>query len=214
MAASAWRNRIAESGETDPGDLLANEKNWRIHPEHQQRVMSGALDEIGWIQRVVVNRRSGRIIDGHMRVIIAKARGERVPVDWVDLTEEEEGKALASFDAVGSLAVLDWQALADLLDAAEPESDGLTILFEGLAADAAEALEEGGAPAERKRDIGSKTRPRLRVVLAVDQLDVFERALRKTGSKNRGDALIEICRSFIDDEERQLDNLEEDQSAA
>lgn len=210
---SGWRNRIVGASDESPDDLLANDKNWRIHPEHQQRVMSGALDEIGWIQRVVANRRSGRIIDGHMRVIIAKARGEPVPVDWVDLTEDEECKALASFDAVGSLAVLDWQALTNLLDEAEPESDGLTVLFEGLAADAAEALEEDGAPAERKRDIGAKTRPRLRVVLAVDQLDVFEMALRKTGSKNRGDAVMMICKKFIEDEERQFNSFEENQPA-
>src|SRR6266704_2927845 len=31
-----WRNRIVGHGEEDPEQLLANPKNWRIHPKNQQ----------------------------------------------------------------------------------------------------------------------------------------------------------------------------------
>lgn len=34
--ASGWRNRIAGYGEEAPGVLLANPRNWRIHPKAQQ----------------------------------------------------------------------------------------------------------------------------------------------------------------------------------
>jgi hypothetical protein len=31
-----WQNRITRYGEAAPGELLANEKNWRTHPQAQQ----------------------------------------------------------------------------------------------------------------------------------------------------------------------------------
>ena len=34
--ATAWRNRIVGHGEEAPDQLLANPKNWRIHPKAQQ----------------------------------------------------------------------------------------------------------------------------------------------------------------------------------
>jgi len=33
---SAWRNRITGHGDEAPDQLLANPRNWRIHPAGQQ----------------------------------------------------------------------------------------------------------------------------------------------------------------------------------
>ena len=71
----AWRNRIVASGEEAPDQLLANPANWRIHPKAQQDALSGALDAVGWVQQVLVNRRSGFVVDGHARVALALSRG-------------------------------------------------------------------------------------------------------------------------------------------
>ena len=71
----AWRNRIIASGEEAPDQLLANPANWRIHPKAQQDALSGALDAVGWVQQVLVNRRSGFVVDGHARVALALSRG-------------------------------------------------------------------------------------------------------------------------------------------
>jgi len=54
-----WRNRIVGTGEEAPDQLLANPGNWRIHPRAQQEALSDALEELGWIQQVVVNPRTG-----------------------------------------------------------------------------------------------------------------------------------------------------------
>ena len=54
-----WRNRILGGGEEAPDQLLANPTNWRIHPEAQQDALAGALDAVGWVQQVLVNRRTG-----------------------------------------------------------------------------------------------------------------------------------------------------------
>jgi len=70
---AAWRNRITGSGEEAPDQLLANPANWRIHPKAQQEALAGALDQVGWVQQVLVNRRSGFVADGHAKVALALA---------------------------------------------------------------------------------------------------------------------------------------------
>jgi redox-sensitive bicupin YhaK (pirin superfamily) len=87
---TTWRNRIAGAGEEAPDQLLANPANWRIHPKTQQDALAGALDAVGWVQQVLVNRRTGFVVDGHARVALALSRGEpSVPVLYVDLATHE-----------------------------------------------------------------------------------------------------------------------------
>src|ERR1035437_6774191 len=38
-----WQNRIVRYGEEAPGQLLANDKNWRTHPQAQQDALEGEL---------------------------------------------------------------------------------------------------------------------------------------------------------------------------
>src|SRR4029077_13983384 len=100
-----WRNRITGSGEEAPDQLLANPANWRIHPKTQQDALAGALDAVGWVQQVLVNRRSGFVVDGHARVGVALAGGEpTVPVLYVDLAPDEEALVLATLDPLGAMA--------------------------------------------------------------------------------------------------------------
>ena len=66
-----WRNRIAGSGEESPDQLLANPRNFRRHPKHQQDALRGVLAEVGWVQDVIVNRTTGHLVDGHLRVELA-----------------------------------------------------------------------------------------------------------------------------------------------
>ena len=55
-AVPSWRNRIVESMDVPPGDLVPNPANWRRHPSEQRAALSGALDEVGWVAQVIVNR--------------------------------------------------------------------------------------------------------------------------------------------------------------
>ncbi len=59
--APTWRNRITGSGEEAPDQLVANPANWRIHTKAQQDALAGALDVVGWVQQVLVNRRTGHV---------------------------------------------------------------------------------------------------------------------------------------------------------
>ena len=75
-AAAGWRNRIVGSGEEAPHQLLANPQNWRLHPAVQRNALRGSLDTVGWVQQVMVNRRTGFVVDGHARVEEALSRHE------------------------------------------------------------------------------------------------------------------------------------------
>jgi hypothetical protein len=122
---NVWRNRMTRLVEEDPEQLLANPFNWRIHSYYQQQMMTATLDELGWIEPIVVNERTGHLVNGHMRVSLALSHSiARVPVVYVDLDETEEKMALATFDSIGSLAATDNDQLRDLLSQL-PETDSL-----------------------------------------------------------------------------------------
>jgi hypothetical protein len=131
---SRWRNRIVGHADMPPGDLLPNPRNWRSHPPEQQRALSGALAEVGWVAEVLVNRTTGHVVDGHLRVELALARDEAtVPVTYVELSDDEERLVLASLDPLAAMASAEQEQLAALLEDLDPADDGLRGLLDNLA---------------------------------------------------------------------------------
>lgn len=109
-----WTNRIVGYGQEAPDQLLANPNNVRIHPLRQQQAMGEVLAEVGVVQNVIVNQRTGFVVDGHMRVQLALSAGQPwVPVTYVDLDEDEELLVLHTFDPLASLAAYDRDMLAE-----------------------------------------------------------------------------------------------------
>jgi DNA modification methylase len=132
VKAAGWENRIVGHGEEAPDQLLANPKNWRVHPKAQQDALSGLLDSVGWVQNVIVNRRTGHVVDGHLRVSLAISREEpTIPVVYVDLAEDEEALVLASLDPLAAMAVTDEEMLAELLGGVVAEG-ALAEMLSGL----------------------------------------------------------------------------------
>lgn len=144
MTKVAFKNRIVGQGTDSPDNLLANPFNWRIHSDYQKTVLEGALEQIGWIQQIIVNQRTGHIIDGHLRAKLAIDRGEpAVPVIYVDLTEDEEKLALATIDPIAALATTDPEKLDDILKAIEAQNEALAKFLDELASkDEARAIEQ------------------------------------------------------------------------
>lgn len=66
-AATIFRDRITGHGEVDPAVLLDNPANYRRHSSAQQKAATGVLEEVGWIQGVIVNETTGVLVDGHLR---------------------------------------------------------------------------------------------------------------------------------------------------
>lgn len=129
----AWQNRIVGEGVESPTQLLANPSNWRIHPKHQQDALTAVLDKVGWVQRVIVNKRTQHIVDGHLRVSLAISRNEpEVPVVYVDLSEQEELAVLATIDPLSAMAATDSAKLAELLDSVQIDDAALEAVLKGI----------------------------------------------------------------------------------
>ena len=112
-----WQNRIVSSGVKPASDFLAHELNWKIHSRTQQDGIEGSLDHVGWYKSVVESARTGKLLDGHARIILALRRGDDTPVPYevVDVSEEEEAIILATLDPLAALAVADKEKLDALL---------------------------------------------------------------------------------------------------
>lgn len=145
----AWQNRIVGSGEEAPDQLLANPANWRVHPGHQQEALAGVLSEVGWVQQVIVNRRTGHLIDGHLRVALAMRRNEpTVPVLYVDLDPEEEALVLATLDPLAAMATADAEKLDALLRDVRTSDAAIQAMLDQLAQDAGVVPSDAEPPAE------------------------------------------------------------------
>ena len=127
-------NRIVEVGEVDPKTLIPNPKNWRKHPTKQADAVADILNEIGWIQDVIVNKRTGRVVDGHLRIDVAiKNKESTIPVSYVDLSEDEEEKALLTFDPLGAMAEGDKILMSNLMESVSSDSDAVNKMMGDLA---------------------------------------------------------------------------------
>jgi hypothetical protein len=133
-----WQNRIVESGAASPQELAKgmHPLNWRGHPENQREALEEALDSLGILQPVLFNRQSGRVIDGHLRIELAVLKGQPlIPVNYVELTDDEEALALATLDAITEQAQPIPEKLAALLERTREmtaDKPGLGAMLETL----------------------------------------------------------------------------------
>lgn len=128
-----WKNRIIRQETVPISDIVPNVKNWRKHPPKQQKHVKGSLDNLGWIRSVLVNLRTSdeweipyrnkkTVIDGHLRLDLALRNGEdKIPVEYVDLTPDEEKIALASIDPLTAMAEADSKMFEDLMISIDTE---------------------------------------------------------------------------------------------
>jgi len=144
----SWENRIIGHGVKPAGEFLANEDNWRIHPYAQQEALGGALNEVGWIQDVIVNKRTSEewspnqrgvetLLDGHLRIRLAlrQERGEDEPVPYkeVDLTPAQEHVALLTLDPLAAMAIADGAKYDELRAQIDVSDEALRLLIEETA---------------------------------------------------------------------------------
>lgn len=160
---AAWRNRIVGEGEEVPDQLLANPWQWKVHPKAQQDAIDGVLSEVGWVQRVIVNRQTQHLVDGHARVALAIRRGEKsVPVIYVDLTEAEEKLVLASIDPLSAMAAADAGKLDELLREVSTGDAAVQAILADLARDAGlyqnRGGEDPGAQVDKAAELQAKWR--------------------------------------------------------
>jgi hypothetical protein len=128
------RNRIVGSGVEKLENILFNPRNWRIHPLNQQNALNGVLDEVGWVQEVIVNQRTGNLVDGHLRCQLAARKGEKeIPVKYVDLSEEEEALVLATIDPIAAMAATDKGKLDELFTSIQSDNAEVNKMLDEIA---------------------------------------------------------------------------------
>jgi DNA modification methylase len=138
-----WANRIVAHETVAPEELIPHPDNWRVHGAAQTGALSDVLGSVGLVQSVIVNKTTGHLLDGHLRVELAKAEGQpTVPVVYVELSEEEERVVLASLDPIAAMATADRTKLSELL--AGIENPDLAGLLEAVARANRIALDFGG----------------------------------------------------------------------
>jgi len=109
------RDRIKEIRSVKASELIANERNFRVHTDAQREAMTGILEEVGNVDvlKAIETDAGLKLIDGHLRRDLLA--DETVQVAVLDLSEEEARKVLLTFDRLGALATIDPDGIAALL---------------------------------------------------------------------------------------------------
>lgn len=131
---SRFQNRIIGSGEEPLDQIQFNPRNWRVHPLNQQNALKGVLDEVGWVQEVIINKRTGNLVDGHLRCQLAAREGAKtIPVKYVDLSEDEEALVLSTLDPIAAMATTDREKLNELFESINSDNENVQRLISEIA---------------------------------------------------------------------------------
>jgi hypothetical protein len=154
------KNAIVGSADVDPFSVDMNDANWRTHPTEQKRALEEALTRVGWVQRVIVNKNTNRVVDGHLRLSVARSKNEpTVPVTYVDLSDDDERLALATFDPIGSLAFADKDALSALLGSLDNTDEAIGNMLTETAKNAGIVKDDKSQTGDDD-GLGKKPRPK------------------------------------------------------
>jgi hypothetical protein len=172
------KNRIIGSGEEQLDQIMFNPRNWRIHPLSQQDALKGVLEEVGWVQQVIVNKRTGNLIDGHLRCQLAAREGaQTIPVVYVDVSEDEEALVLATLDPIAAMAATDKQKLAEILSSVESENEQVNRLIDDI-----KSKEVGfDITTEEQKEAVNKEKPKREIDLIYTAGSIGKNAVEESG---------------------------------
>lgn len=131
------RDRVKELRRVPAGELLANPKNWRLHPPKQRAVLEGLLAEVGYADALIARELPDgtlELIDGHLRA--ETTPDAVVPVLILDVSESEADKILTTLDPLAAMAEIDDEKLRALLDDVQTGSQDVAEMLDSLAQEA------------------------------------------------------------------------------
>lgn len=200
----SWQNRILRSGTLPANQFVLNPSNFRRHPGVQREAIGAILGEVGWVQNVIINNRTGNVIDGQLRIEEALSRDgdEPVPFVEVDLSVAEEKLVLAMLDPLSALATTDADAIDALVAEVETEAPALESILLSLQVEA-EKLHLGAGKSDVRSGLKTSGSKLVKALFSVTELHLIEQAITATGNINRGAALTSICQQYLD-EKRQF----------
>ena len=194
----------------DLAQLKQNPENPNTHPDKQINILSTIIQKTGWRVPITVSNLSGLIVRGHARyraAILLKC--DKVPVDFQDYESEiEEWSDLLADNKIPELAELDRDQVNRIFDKIK-EDDGFNLELTGFDFDELESISDemsktdlsvfdsiDSEDIELKIDEGGMVF--IRPVLLIQDDGIFEKAIRKTKEMNRGEAIVKICKSYLD----------------
>lgn len=114
------QSRIVGHGKVDPKTIKKHAANWREHPPAQKESLANILNIVGYVDDVIINKTTGNLLDGHLRVDDAiEHKVAKIDVKYVEVSEEEELVILQTFDAIGMMARTNQSKLDELTSANE-----------------------------------------------------------------------------------------------
>lgn len=194
------------------GDLLEHPNNWRVHTLFQKESVKAVLDEYGMIDTLKAyyspKYKGYVLVNGHLRRDLD--HDQVWEVDILDITDEEADDILMFFDRTTGWAqtdVMKLESLAINLSSDSPEILAVASKIRdeiSKQVEAAEALTSADKEGESKPEhngLKGYDSSYLKIVVHItDQLPVIEQALRETGERGRGDALLAICQFYLDNQ--------------
>jgi hypothetical protein len=131
MTKDGWKNRIVEQKMVPVSELQEHPSNWRGHPKRQRDALTAVLRDVGLVQGVVLNKRTGHLVDGHLRLELAREQDEaELPVTVIDVSEEEEALILATLDPLSAMATPDVERLAQVVAKVETSNSHIESIID------------------------------------------------------------------------------------
>lgn len=186
-------------------NLIPYVQNPKAHPDSQVNKIASSIKNFGFLVPLVIDG-GNEIVAGHGRLLAAQKLGLGVvPCVRADNLTPVEIRAFRIMDNksqesewVPELLTLELEALSEMDFDLEVTGFSPNEVKEmsDLLADV--SLKEV-APEPLKRNLGNR-KHQIKPVLYVDQIDIFERAIKAVGEQNRGIALIKICEAYLESE--------------
>lgn len=187
-------------------DIAPHERNYNRHPADQIKRIAASLRKFGQVRSIVVWRST--ILAGHGVVEAARSLGwKEIAADVLPDTYPEH-LALAYVAADNELARLgdpDHAALAAILqESAAADAELLEAIGYGeaelerlLSEIEMTALVDASDGGNQREALGKDADKQVKAVLYAQDVATFEAAILATGKRNRGDAVLEICRFYL-----------------
>lgn len=193
-----WSNEKRKLSELAPWD-----RNPRLIQDAQAERLLDSFSTFGQVLPICISS-TGDIYDGHQRLgVLAEKYGPDYEVDVRvasrPLTEKEREK-LTVYLHKGAAGEWNFEALFDW-NFDELISWGFDDIAEIAEAAQVTEIGEAGEGASTQRLTNDK-RKQVKPVIYADEVADFERAVKATGQRQRGVAVMEICRFYLEHNER------------
>jgi len=122
-----------------------NPDNWKGHKPAQLEAIRDSVDRNSWAKACLLNNHTGRLINGHGRVMMEGSDDEIIPCLTGSWSEEDERYILATLDPITQQAEVGYEKLEALMRAVMPGTDNapaLQAMLESLCERHAIELEE------------------------------------------------------------------------